>query len=78
MVHEIAVEVLIDHEKCTLCKLCVELCPAGVFNLDNNRINVFSDRCIECYGCIPLCPVKAISIKIPRDESLYRFTEKHG
>ena len=58
------VVVKVDPVKCNLCKLCVKYCPAGVFALRNNHIEVSSTSCIECYGCIPLCPLQAISIEV--------------
>lgn len=71
--YKIAVEVLVDHEKCTLCKLCVDLCPAYVFIIEDNKVKALSDKCVECYGCVPLCPTKAISIKIPGSINLHKF-----
>lgn len=54
----------INNEKCTLCMLCVECCPAYVFVIENGSIKANGSKCIECYGCIPLCPVQAITIEI--------------
>lgn len=53
----------VDTKRCTLCKLCVEYCPAGVFVLQEGVVEADSSKCIECYGCIPLCPARAISVK---------------
>ncbi|NPA98748.1 MAG: 4Fe-4S dicluster domain-containing protein [Crenarchaeota archaeon] len=56
------VHVLIDRGKCSLCKLCIQYCPAHVFTLHNDEIIVKQENCTECYACIPLCPEKAIDI----------------
>ncbi|MCD6488362.1 MAG: 4Fe-4S binding protein [Desulfurococcales archaeon] len=56
------VKIIIDQERCDLCRLCIDYCPAYVFSIDDNKIVVEEKNCIECYGCIPLCPKKAIDI----------------
>jgi len=69
--------VKVDSEKCTLCKLCVEYCPAYVFVVQNSSVKADSSRCIECYGCIPLCPVQAIAIEV-LEGALVDFATKSG
>lgn len=61
---EVSVLVRVNSEKCTLCMLCVECCPAHVFVIENGSIKADSSKCIECYGCVLLCPVQAIAIEI--------------
>jgi NAD-dependent dihydropyrimidine dehydrogenase PreA subunit len=58
----VLVRIIIDYEKCDLCRLCVEYCPTYVFYIRDNKVYADNEKCIECYGCIPLCPRKAISI----------------
>lgn len=48
---------------CNLCRSCVELCPTGVFRIENGKIICNEDKCIYCKGCEVLCPQKAIKIK---------------
>lgn len=57
-------KVIVDHEKCNLCGLCVELCPSLVFKNESGKVVVNENLCIGCLGCIPLCPVKAIDVLI--------------
>ncbi|WP_187146080.1 4Fe-4S binding protein [Staphylothermus hellenicus] len=59
------VNIIIDHEKCDLCGLCVEYCPTHVFYVRANRVFADNNKCVECYACIPLCPRNAISIENP-------------
>lgn len=66
------VVVEVDSNKCNLCKLCVEYCPALVFTIRNSHLEVDSSKCVECYGCIPLCPQKAINVKFAKG-GLYDF-----
>ena len=47
---------------CTLCSICVNVCPAEVMTRDK-RIIIDYDRCIRCYCCQEMCPEGAISPK---------------
>jgi len=58
------VRLIIDYEKCDLCGLCIEYCPALVFYVRGGKLYAREEDCIECYGCIPLCPEKAIRIEL--------------
>jgi NAD-dependent dihydropyrimidine dehydrogenase PreA subunit len=52
-----------DAEKCTGCRRCVEVCPHGVFEMQNKRAALV-DRgaCIECGACKLNCAWGAISV----------------
>lgn len=51
----------IDHEKCVGAGECVEVCPAGVFVLVDNKSTAPNvDECVECCACVGACPVEAI------------------
>ncbi len=52
----------IDTSSCSLCKVCVEVCPAGVMG-KTDRITIDYDKCIRCYCCQEMCPPGAISAK---------------
>lgn len=52
----------IADNKCTLCGVCVGVCPAGVMEAAN-RVEIDYDRCIRCYCCQEMCPKGAISSK---------------
>jgi uncharacterized protein (DUF362 family)/Pyruvate/2-oxoacid:ferredoxin oxidoreductase delta subunit len=52
----------IEDGKCTLCGVCVGVCPAGVME-KTGRIQITYDRCIRCYCCQEMCPEGAISAK---------------
>ncbi len=52
---------------CNLCRSCVELCPTGVFRVENSRIACDEGKCIYCRGCEVICPQKAIKIKLDLD-----------
>ncbi|GMR05216.1 MAG: DUF362 domain-containing protein [Thermodesulfobacteriota bacterium] len=52
----------IDATSCTLCKLCLQVCPAGVMT-GAGRIRIDYDMCIRCYCCQEMCPPGAISAR---------------
>ncbi|MFQ5735790.1 MAG: DUF362 domain-containing protein [Thermodesulfobacteriota bacterium] len=52
----------IDTSFCSLCKVCVEVCPAQIMK-KTNRITIDYDSCIRCYCCQEMCPHGAISAR---------------
>ncbi len=56
-------EVVIDFDKCIDCKICVQLCPMGVFRDEGEKVSVNKpDDCIICRGCEAACPIEAITV----------------
>jgi len=49
-------------EKCTLCGLCVDVCPEGALSVDISKNAVVTDksRCNGCLLCVSKCPSYAI------------------
>ncbi|KCZ72579.1 NADH:ubiquinone oxidoreductase chain I-like protein [Candidatus Methanoperedens nitroreducens] len=65
-------EIEVNVEKCTLCGLCMELCPAFVLvekKAAADDLVPFSDllvdrgRCDYCGICVPFCPEDAIKVR---------------
>ncbi len=55
---------IMDSEKCTGCGKCIEVCPHGVFALDNGKSDIVEkDSCIECGACVKNCPFNALQVK---------------
>ncbi len=50
------------HSKCTLCDLCVGVCPARIMKSDK-KIVIDYDQCIRCFCCQEMCPNEAITSK---------------
>lgn len=55
----------VDEELCIGCEACIEHCPAGVFEWDDERdvplvVNRY-DCIVYCKGCANACPEDAIS-----------------
>ena len=58
---------MIDHDECTLCETCVDMCPLEIIRLGEDetgeRIMIERDFCIGCGVCAVNCPTEAISLK---------------
>ena len=52
---------IVDKEKCTGCKSCIEVCPVDAIKIENDKA-VISDECVECGACVNECPSEAISL----------------
>jgi len=50
-------------DKCVGCGKCTEVCPHGVFVLENGKASIFDkNSCMECGACANNCPVDAVSV----------------
>jgi len=57
------VEIKVDIDKCDGCATCVDVCPVGVFEIDEGKSNVVNvDECLVCRACEAQCPNNAIEI----------------
>ncbi|MFP4559453.1 MAG: 4Fe-4S dicluster domain-containing protein [Archaeoglobaceae archaeon] len=56
----------VDRGKCRGHALCVKVCPAGVFELDEDNISVPANvgECTECCSCVVSCPEEAIWVDV--------------
>ncbi|BBO81047.1 hypothetical protein DSCO28_16130 [Desulfosarcina ovata subsp. sediminis] len=72
----IGIQITIDHEKCTRCGQCVELCPMSVLDWveQNGKTNISAthpEMCWACLTCAGKCHVKAISIEQHEQQRKY-------
>ncbi len=52
-----------DAGKCKGCGTCVEVCPHGVFVMENKRAAITErDLCMECGACARNCEFGALSV----------------
>ena len=58
----------IDRATCAGCAVCVEACPTGAINLDENEgvSTIDPGLCNECLACLDVCPTGAIrQVELP-------------
>ena len=54
---------MVDTEKCVGDGNCVDVCPVGVYELqDNKAVVVNGDECLGCESCIEVCETGAITV----------------
>jgi MinD superfamily P-loop ATPase len=52
---------LIDDQKCTYCKKCMEICRFGAIAVMGKKVITFPQLCHSCGGCLAVCPENAVS-----------------
>ena len=56
-----AVTIKVDFDKCNGCGECVEVCPAEVYELEDEKAHANNvEECTECCACVEACPEDAI------------------
>jgi NAD-dependent dihydropyrimidine dehydrogenase PreA subunit len=60
---EHVVTLRLDADRCTGCMQCTQVCPHGVFEMENRRARL-ADRgaCMECGACATNCSSGAITL----------------
>ena len=54
----------LDVEKCNGCRMCMRVCPHGVFAMNGKRASLHDKgACMECGACAMNCPEEAISVE---------------
>jgi NAD-dependent dihydropyrimidine dehydrogenase PreA subunit len=50
-------------DRCVGCGMCIEVCPHGVFTLENKKAVILDkDRCMECGACVSNCAFGALKV----------------
>jgi electron transfer flavoprotein alpha subunit len=53
---------IIDHERCTKCSLCIKNCPFGALSFEDGLLKS-NEQCTLCGACVNICRFKALSIE---------------
>ena len=52
-----------DQERCTGCRMCINVCPHAVFASRNGTVAIERmESCMECGACVVNCPEGAIQV----------------
>ena len=52
---------IVDRQKCTVCGVCVDVCPFGAISLTETSVEI-SDECTLCGMCVDTCEFGALSL----------------
>ncbi len=54
---------LLDREACTGCRMCLAVCPHGVFEIEQGKARIVDlDACMECGACVMNCSAEALTV----------------
>ncbi len=54
----------LDPARCGGCGMCVDVCPHGVFRIEDHKAQITDlDLCIECGACAKNCAAKALTVR---------------
>ena len=57
-------EIIVDNDKCIGCGECVDICPVGVYELqDEKSVPVNAEECVGCESCVEVCEHEAITVR---------------
>ncbi len=62
----------IDHDLCTGCGLCVQVCPVKTLSIRNGKAEVTGSESLNCGHCQAICPVGAVKVSAI-DEAMSQF-----
>lgn len=65
----------VDEAKCTGCKLCKSVCPAGAIEIVEKKATINGERCIDCQRCIDRCKKENAIARIPRPVEVVRYVD---
>jgi ferredoxin len=62
--------VALEVQRCIACGRCAQVCPRGVFVVNEVAYQPHADRCEQCGACIVQCPTDALAFVTPDGEWL--------
>jgi Fe-S-cluster-containing hydrogenase component 2 len=65
----------VEEGKCTGCRLCEKICPAGAIIMSDHKAAVNDERCIDCQRCIDCCSRENAILRLSRPGAVLRFVD---
>jgi len=70
----------IDNDKCTLCEICISVCPFGAIEAveaanPGLKVQISPTVCVGCGQCASSCPVSAITIDYYTEDQILKQVE---
>nr|MBF0223332.1 nitroreductase family protein [Desulfobulbaceae bacterium] len=62
----------INHELCTGCGMCIQVCPSNTISMINGKAAVTGSHSMNCGHCESTCPTGAIKVGALKEEFSYR------
>ncbi len=62
--------VVLEADQCIACGRCAQVCPRGVFVVEEVAALPHADRCEQCGACIVQCPTDALAFLTPSGERI--------
>ena len=62
-----SVKISLDKDICIGCGMCFNMCPIGIYRLEEGKAEVVAENLKECFqdlSCVRSCPVNAISLEV--------------
>ncbi len=69
---------IVDHDRCTLCELCIDDCVRLNLWISEDMVKVGADNCNQCGHCKAVCPEDAIEIPGLNKEEFEPMPGKDG
>lgn len=57
-------------DRCTGCRSCIRVCPAGAIRIEDNKSFIDVSKCIGCANCIEACPTGAMFIDMAAGDNV--------
>ncbi|CAM3707265.1 4Fe-4S dicluster domain-containing protein [Mesobacillus zeae] len=55
-------DIALDVDSCTICEICIKLCPEQAFAIEGDKLVVDNGKCSGCLLCTDVCQDEGISV----------------
>lgn len=52
----------LNHDECSGCGMCSDVCPVGAFSTENDCLEIDRGLCLGCGVCVRVCPSGAVTL----------------